>query len=66
MLKKAGALICILIAFVIFSGGCETTKGVAQSVSCAIDNTAHGAKKDVKGIWEGMLTLDSWMKDELW
>ncbi len=56
-MKKNAVLIVFVLA--IFLGGCETSKGVAGSLTL-------GVAKDVKDTWHSLCKVDQWMRDHAW
>jgi predicted small secreted protein len=67
VIKKNTVLIIIFLLVVsVWLGGCATAKGVATGVATGMSETAKGAAKDAKGLWQGILNLDAWIKKNLW
>ncbi len=65
-MKKKGILFWVLFLGIMFLGGCQTAKGVAVGIGTTVQGTAQGAAKDSASLWQGILKLDAWMKDNLW
>ena len=66
-IKKNTVLIVIFLLVVsVWLGGCATAKGVATGMATGMSETAKGAAEDAKGLWQGILKLDAWIKKNLW
>lgn len=57
MIKKGFVL--ALLAWLLFLGGCETTKGLVGGVAGGV---SEGAKKD----WAALKRVDNWMRENMW
>ncbi len=59
--------ICCALFFSLFLlSGCQTAKGVAEGVGTTIAGTTTGAVKDTQGLFGAIMSLDDWIKRNLW
>jgi len=54
MVRK-GIMLFVLFIFLVMLNGCNTVAGAGVGI-------AAGAKKD----WQGLKSMDSWIRDNLW
>jgi hypothetical protein len=51
-----------LLLSLCLAAGCQTSAGFANGVASATE----GMTKDAAGIWQGILRIDNWIKENLW
>lgn len=80
MIKKISILILCLASLVIFTVGCETTRGVAKGTAGVIESSskvvvatgeglcsaAEGVGKDTTNIFSFLFAADDWIKRNAW
>jgi hypothetical protein len=59
-------LIVLFLSGIVFLGGCETTKGLAEGTTASIVCPAKGAAQDAGSLWDAVLKLDQWIRKNFW
>jgi predicted small secreted protein len=62
ILRTRWLVLWVLFLSLTLAAGCETAKGFTTGVS----STAEGAAKDAASIWQGILQIDTWIRQNLW
>lgn len=63
MFRKKGIISGVLLLFILLSiAGCQTAKGIAQGVGY----TVEGAAKDTQSLGAAIMSLDGWIRENLW
>jgi len=63
MILRARCIVlwALFLSFIL-TAGCQTSKGVASGLS----SVGQGAAKDAANLWQGILKIDHWIRDNLW
>lgn len=61
-MKNILAAVLILVIAVFSLTGCQTAKGATTGMAL----TAEGAVQDTASLWGALMSLDQWMRKNMW
>lgn len=65
-MRLRGISLWALSLIIILLSGCNTAGGATKGVACGIKSTAEGVGKDSAGLFNMLMSMDNWIKKNLW